>query len=401
MTKLSIGPGALVAAAFIGPGTVTACTVAGAGFGMALVWALVFATVATVVLQEMSARLGVAARLGLGEAMMAGAGSRPLRWAAASLVLVALGIGNSAYQAGNLTGAVLGVEAIAGPGHRRLLVALLAALAALALLSGSYRRIERLLIALVVLMALAFIGSAVLVRPDLSALVAGLVPRVPTGGLLTAVALIGTTIVPYNLFLHAAAARERWPAGDAAALSAARTDTGVCVGLGGLVSILILATAAATVFGSGAAIAGGADLARTIEPAFGSAARWLVGAGLFAAGLTSAITAPLAAAYAVAEVAGRPRRGLLFRSAALAVLAVGTMVALLGLDPVRLILVAQVANGVLLPVVAGFLLYTMNRGDLLGQHRNRLASNLLGGLVLVVSIGLGLRLVLRAMGIWP
>ncbi|MBX3724550.1 MAG: Nramp family divalent metal transporter [Xanthomonadales bacterium] len=401
MAKLSIGPGALVAAAFIGPGTVTACTVAGADFGMALVWALVFATVATVVLQEMSARLGVGARLGLGEALMAGAGARPLRWAVALLVLVALGIGNSAYQAGNLTGASLGVEALVGPVDRRLVVAVLALLAALALMSASYRRIERVLLVLVAVMALAFAGSAVLVRPDLSALFAGLVPKVPAGGLLTAVALIGTTIVPYNLFLHAAAARERWSASDGDALAAARIDTGASVGLGGLVSILILATAAATVFGTGATVTSGADLARSIEPVFGTAARWLVGAGLFAAGLTSAITAPLAAAYAVAEVAGRPPRGALFRGVALAVLLVGTAVALLGLSPVRLILLAQVANGILLPVVAGFLLYTMNRADLLGRHRNGPASNLLGAAVLLVTIGLGLRLVLRALGLWP
>ncbi|MDZ3822067.1 MAG: Nramp family divalent metal transporter [Pseudoxanthomonas sp.] len=401
MAKLSIGPGALVAAAFIGPGTVTACTVAGADFGMALVWALVFATVATVVLQEMSARLGVGARLGLGEALMAGAGARPLRWAVALLVLVALGIGNSAYQAGNLTGASLGVEALVGPVDRRLVVAVLALLAAPALMSASYRRIERVLLVLVAVMALAFAGGAVLVRPDLSALFAGLVPKVPAGGLLTAVALIGTTIVPYNLFLHAAAARERWSASDDDALAAARIDTGASVGLGGLVSILILATAAATVFGTGATVASGADLAGSIEPAFGPAARWLVGAGLFAAGLTSAITAPLAAAYAVAEVAGRPPRGALFRGVALAVLLVGTAVALLGLSPVRLILLAQVANGILLPVVAGFLLYTMNRADLLGRHRNGLASNLLGAAVLLVTIGLGLRLVLRALGVWP
>ncbi len=401
MAKLSIGPGALVAAAFIGPGTVTACTVAGADFGMALVWALVFATVATVVLQEMSARLGVGARLGLGEALMAGAGARPLRWAVALLVLVALGIGNSAYQAGNLTGASLGVEALVGPVDRRLVVAVLALLAAPALMSASYRRIERVLLVLVAVMALAFAGGAVLVRPDLSALFTGLVPKVPAGGLLTAVALIGTTIVPYNLFLHAAAARERWSASDDDALAAARIDTGASVGLGGLVSILILATAAATVFGTGATVASGADLAGSIEPAFGPAARWLVGAGLFAAGLTSAITAPLAAAYAVAEVAGRPPRGALFRGVALAVLLVGTAVALLGLSPVRLILLAQVANGILLPVVAGFLLYTMNRADLLGRHRNGLASNLLGAAVLLVTIGLGLRLVLRALGVWP
>lgn len=388
-------------AAFIGPGTVTACTVAGAGHGMALVWALVFATCATVVLQEMSARLGVGARLGLGQALVTGAGARSLRWAAALLVLVALGLGNSAYQAGNLTGAALGVEAIVGATNRPLVVLALAALAALALLSRSYRRIETLLLVLVAVMALAFAGSAILVRPDLSALLAGLLPTVPEGSLLTAVALVGTTIVPYNLFLHAAAARERWPAGDDRSLAAARIDTRLSVGLGGLVSILILSTAAAAVFGSGASIGGGADLARSIEPVFGAAARWLVGIGLFAAGLTSAITAPLAAAYAVAEVAGRPARGALFRTVALAVLATGTAVALLGLDPVRLILVAQVANGILLPVVAGFLLYTMNRADLLGRHRNGLPSNLLGGAVLLVTVGLGLRLVLRALGVWP
>ena len=70
--KLPIGPGALVAAAFIGPGTVTTCTLAGANFGFALVWALVFATLATMILQDMAARLGVMGRVGLGEALVGG-----------------------------------------------------------------------------------------------------------------------------------------------------------------------------------------------------------------------------------------------------------------------------------------------------------------------------------------
>jgi len=85
--KLTIGPGALVAAAFIGPGTVTACTRAGASFGFALVWALVFATGATIILQSMSARLGVAGRVGLGEAIVSGTDNRVLKWSAAGLVL--------------------------------------------------------------------------------------------------------------------------------------------------------------------------------------------------------------------------------------------------------------------------------------------------------------------------
>ena len=78
--KLTIGPGALVAAAFIGPGTVTACAIAGASFGFALVWALVFATVATIILQSMSARLGVAGRVGLGEAMVSRTDNPLLKW---------------------------------------------------------------------------------------------------------------------------------------------------------------------------------------------------------------------------------------------------------------------------------------------------------------------------------
>ena len=112
--KLSIGPGALVAAAFIGPGTVTACTLAGANFGFALLWALVFATFATMILQSMSARLGVGARLGLGEALMAGAGRTPVRYVIAGLVLAALGLGNAAYEGGNLSGGALGAEALLG-----------------------------------------------------------------------------------------------------------------------------------------------------------------------------------------------------------------------------------------------------------------------------------------------
>ncbi|MEL7130284.1 MAG: divalent metal cation transporter, partial [Pseudomonadota bacterium] len=112
--KLSIGPGALVAAAFIGPGTVTACTLAGANFGFALVWALVFATAATIILQSMAARLGVVARLGLGEAMMKGAGQPWLKIATAGLVLGALLVGNAAYEAGNLAGGALGLDAIFG-----------------------------------------------------------------------------------------------------------------------------------------------------------------------------------------------------------------------------------------------------------------------------------------------
>jgi len=396
--KLSFGPGALVAAAFIGPGTVTACTVAGASFGHALVWALVFATLATIVLQDMAARLGAGARRGLGEALMASVSGPIGKAGAAILVLLAIGVGNAAYEGGNLAGGVMGLEALLGEGTRRLLVAGLAIVAAGVLLIGAYKPIERILIALVLVMSLAFIISAILVRPDLSTFSAGLVPSIPDGAQLTAVALIGTTIVPYNLFLHASAARSHWT--DASKLSEARRDSAISIGLGGLVSILILSTAAGSLFVAGIEVSNARDMAIALEPAFGPAARYLVGIGLFAAGLTSAITAPMATAYAITEMfpakseSGQTGR---FRAIALTIVAIGAAISLLGIDAVSLIVTAQAANGLLLPIIAVFLLYVMNRKALLGDSVNGLAANIAGGLVILITLMIGLRGIWRAL----
>lgn len=400
--KLAIGPGALVAAGFIGPGTVTACTLAGANFGYALIWALVFATVATIVLQEMAARLGIVSGQGLAAAMTAPENGAIVRWSIIVLGVSALAVGNSAYEAGNLAGGALGLEGVLGTygvSHKMIVLALSATAAAF-LLFGHYRHIEKLLIGLVLLMSAAFAGSVLVTRPDLSGWIGGLRPAIPDGGLLTAIALIGTTIVPYNLFLHASTVRDRWPARSAESLKAARTDTAVSIGLGGLVSILILSTAAASLFGSGIAVSSAADMAVSIEPTYGPLARYLVGIGLFGAGLSSSITAPLATAYALSEFGGFKRNGRVFRTIALAVLLIGTIIALLGVRPVKVILFAQVANGLILPVIVTFLLVAMNRKGLLGDHVNGWLANLLGVAVLIITYGLGLRLILRALNVW-
>ena len=399
--KLSIGPGALVAAAFIGPGTVTACTLAGANFGYVLVWALVFATVSTIILQDMSARLGAGGRLGLGEALIQSVSAGWMKWVLGGLVFAALAIGNSAYEAGNLAGGALGADALFGdaaPG-KNLFVLALAGVAAIALIIGEYKWLERILVSLVIIMCGAFIVAVIIVRPDFSAMMGGLVPRIPNGGDLTAIALIGTTIVPYNLFLHAAAARRKWD--SEAGLADARRDSGFSIGLGGLVSILILSTAAATLFGAGIEISNAADMARAIEPAFGASGRYLVGIGLLAAGLTSAITAPMATGYALSELIGgdEAQRQRYFQITALIVLVIGTALSLLNIKPTQLILVAQYANGLLLPIVAVFLLWVMNRKALLGQHVNGLLSNLLGGAAVLITFGVGLRSILRAAGV--
>ena len=399
--KLNFGPGVLVAAAFIGPGTVTACTLAGANFGFALIWALVFATVATVILQDMAARLGAGAQMGLGEALMSSAPSSAVKWAAGGLVFAAFLIGNCAYEGGNLAGGALGLDALLSdnsPGQTPL-VAGLAVIAGILVLIGRYQILEKLLVGLVLVMSAAFILSIWFTRPDLGALFSGLWPRIPDGGTLTAIALIGTTIVPYNLFLHAAATRRKWP--DGKGTDEARQESAIAIGLGGLVSIFILSTAATTLFQSGLDVSNAADMARSIEPAFGASAKYLIGIGLFAAGLTSAITAPMATAFALTEIIGgnEARKSKLFRGTAIFVVVVGAAISLSGVRPIEMILIAQYANGLLLPIMAMFLLYIMNRRDLLGAHANSFVANLAGGGIVIVTLGLGLRSILRAAGV--
>jgi manganese transport protein len=397
----NIGPGAIVTAAFIGPGTVTACIIAGANFGYTLLWVLVFATITTIILQEMAVRLGVTTGKGLGENLRLTFETSIFKWPVFILIVTALYLGNAAYEGGNLSGAALGIQAIAGedPLVFRVAVISLFTTGAVCLWFGSYRQLEKLLIGLIVMMAMAFIISFLLVRPDLSALIDGITrPSIPEGSLLTVIALIGTTVVPYNLFLHATAAKNRWSGPEN--LSTARTDTVISISLGGLIMIAITGAAAASVFGTGLAISTAGDLATQLEPLFGTSAKLMLGLGLFAAGMTSTITAPLATAYAICEIFKFDSKvtSTKFRFITLSVLVAGAFLALTGIKPITIIMFAQFANGLLLPFVAIFLLIAMNRSSVLGKYSNGIIANGFGAIVILITAGLGLRLILRTLG---
>lgn len=405
----SLGPAALVTAAFIGPGTVTTCTLAGAGFGYALLWALVFSVAATMVLQEMTARLGIVARRDLGEALHQEFPAGPGRILSVILVISAIGIGNAAYETGNLLGGVLGMEAILGPvsskwsggNSSRILGPLLGVVAFFLLYFGSYKRLERVLVTLVVLMSVVFLATTVLIRPPLGEVLRGMfVPGIPAGSMLTIAGLVGTTVVPYNLFLHSAAVQEKWKGGEG--LGPARTDIRISILLGGVVSMSIVATSAAAFFGTGHEVSSAADLGMQLQPLLGRWATGFVSAGLIAAGLTSATTAPLAAAYAVTGILGwkKELKSGRFRAVWMVVLLAGIVLSALGFQPVPVIVFAQAANGVLLPVVAVYLMWIMNNRNLLGAHANSVGRNLAGAAVTLVAILLGMKSLGNVIGLF-
>ncbi len=401
----NIGPGTLVAAAFIGPGTVTVCTIAGVNFGFNLLWAMLISILATIFLQEMAARLGIISQKGLSEVIREEVKNPVFKSILIALILVAIVIGNSLYEAGNISGGVLGLETVLGsqnfmlgPFYVNGLSILIGIIAFALLYVGNYKFLETVLVSLVIVMSLSFLITAIITQPNLIEIFKGLVvPKLPENGLLTVIALIGTTVVPYNLFLHASLVKEKWTQPED--ISNVRKDTIISIALGGLVSMAIIISAASI---NSNTIANVSDLAKGLEPLYGAFAKYFLAIGLFAAGITSAITAPLAAAYVAKGCLGW--KGNLksknFRGVWIFILVLGILFSSLGVKPIQIIKVAQVANGLLLPLIAGILLWVMNKESVLGKFKNTKMQNFIGLCLLVFTIFLGLKSILKVLNVY-
>ncbi|WP_339685528.1 Nramp family divalent metal transporter [uncultured Nonlabens sp.] len=386
----NIGPATLIAAAFVGPGTVTVCTLAGANYGYSLLWALLLSIFATIILQEMAARLGLITGKGLPEILRSAISNKIIRVTLIVLVLAAIAVGNTAYEAGNLSGGVLGLQTIFGA--QWYFPLLLGAIAFALLFYGNYKVLEKVLISLVVIMGASFIATAIAIGPDFKEVFQGLfTPQINSDNILTIVGLIGTTVVPYNLFLHASLVSEKW--NMPSDLSAVRKDTVISVVLGGLVSMAIIIAATAL---QGTEVAGGAALASALEPVYGSWATYVFSVGILAAGITSAITAPLAAAYVVKGCLGWKgnMKSWSFRGVWIFILVIGVLFSSIGLKPLDIITFAQIANGLLLPIIAILLLWLVNQ-KLLGPFQNKLWQNIMAVIVILIAVILGAKTLLK------
>lgn len=362
----------IISAAFIGPGTVTTAASAGAGFKFSLLWALVFSTLATIVLQEAAARITIASGKNLGEiiALRYHQGGTAAR--IRLFLFLSLAFGCAAYQAGNILGAISGLLLFLDI-PRWVLTLMVAGLAGVLLWIGNFRMLANILGAIVAIMGIAFVYSAWHVDLSELALQQLFLPAVPEGSLVLVLGLVGTTIVPYNLFLASGISQGQ-------SITEMRLGISMAVLIGGIISIAIMlvgtqisgtfsfeALAAAM---SNASSAGGSGI--------------FFGIGLFAAGLSSAITSPLAAAVTAQSLFSAERgaqwvsQSRNFRFVWGSVLSIGLIFGLLDFRPIPVIILAQALNGLLLPVIAIFLILAVNDKRLLpSQYCNTFFSNLL------------------------
>ena len=394
-----VGPGAVVAAAFIGPGTVTSCFTSGASYGTTLLWAILFSTISVIIMQSMASRLGIVTGKGLGEALRTKYTSKVARILLAILGIAAIFIGNVAYETGNVSGAILGIQAVStGLDNQtwKIILALVVGIVAFILLySGSYKYIEKFLTALVVIMGLIFLVCAFASKPNWGNVFKGLfVPSAPDGSSwMTIAALMGTTVVPYNIYLHASSSAKKWnnPEVD---IKTSMVDSVLAIGLGGIISMAIIICASSLLGNPAADIATGKTMAMSLTPLLGSWATVIFGIGLFAAGFSSAITAPLSAAFASSGILGwgEDMKKWRFKIIWIIVLGFGIVATCtLGKSPAEIILFAQAANAFLLPITGVLLLIACNDKNMMGKYKNGIVINILAIIVIGVFLFIAAR----------
>ena len=389
----NIGPGIIVTSAFIGPGTVTLCVLSGIEFGYSLIWCIVFSIIATCYLQEISSRLGIISRKGLSE-IITDIDNNFIRKIAVSFIFLSLFIGNTAYESGNISGTSMGLETFIGSSslnifnHKiNLNPIFIGFILILIVGNGSYKVFEKFLVILVSIMSLTFIFLAIISKPKVSDLLNGLVPSVDDNNFIYVIGLIGTTVVPYNLFLHSYVSKNKWKNRDDYKNSI--FDTIISIVFGGIISLsIIITSASAHNLFNPTEIKNAVDLGSQISPILGNSSKYFISIGLFCAGITSSITAPIATSYALSGIFKyKPKwEDPSFKKISYTVIIIGVLFSSLSYQPIVIIKFAQFINGLFLPLIAGFLLWSINKKKIMGDFTNSDRYNLLGIIIIIISL---------------
>lgn len=384
----------VVAAAFIGPGTVTTATKAGAAYQFDLLWALVFSTFACLLLQEASARITINSGLNLGQAIAKQFEGRSSKVLILALVIGAIILGSAAYETGNILGSIAGLSLILNIPKPVMIIGI-GILAFLALSLHSISVIAKIMGGVVFLMGIAFLTTALQLNPStLSILKGSFIPTIPhaEGAGLLVLGLIGTTVVPYDLFLGSGILDKKQT------IKEMRFGLSVAVLLGGVISMSIMTVG--TIITNDFTYE---SLSQALTQKIGVSAVYIFGIGMFAAGFSSAITAPLASAITARSLFNNNNnkkwktKGLYFRLIYTGILLIGLIFGIADVKPIPAIILAQALNGFILPLISIFLIYVINDPVLMGRkNTNAWLLNILMTIVIGVTLIIGIINILKA-----
>jgi NRAMP (natural resistance-associated macrophage protein)-like metal ion transporter len=366
-----LGPGMITANAGNDAGGIATFASVGAEFGYQLLWVLIPITISLGIVQEMCARMGAVTGKGLADLIREQFG---VRWTA--LIMLALLIANAGVTVSEFVGIAAATELFGLP--RFISVPFAAILIWWLIVKGSYQRVERAFL----LMSLVFLGyivSAFLSKPEWSEVAVGLVRptfRFEQAFLFSFVAIIGTTISPYmQVFVQSSVVEKGVTEED---YSKTKIDVWVGTIFAVLIVFFIVVSTAATLHKYSIQVETAADAARALSPLAGRYAELLFGIGLFGASMLAAGVLPLATAYSISEALGFEKgvsrsfkEAPIFLGTFTFLVAVGASIAVIpNLPLIRVLLVTQVINGLLLPFVLFAILRLVNNKELMGSRVN-------------------------------
>ena len=385
-----VGPGVITGFAGNEAGGVTTYSSIGAHFGFSLLWLLLVASIGLGVIQEMCSRMGITTGQGLSDLIRERFG---VRWTI--LAMLVLIVANGSNVVAEYAGIAASVELLGVP---RIVSVPLAALGVWSLVVFfSYRIVERVLFVLV----LAFIAypiSVFILKPDWPVVMSGFIPSLPTSpsALVFALALVGTTITPYLLFYMQASVVDKGV--DRQSASYARVDVFLGAALAGVFAFFIIVVTGTVLYPAGIQVTSAEAAAQALVPLAGERAGLLFAVGLCGASLLGAVVMPLSTSYAICEAFGWEsgisknfREAPVFMSLFTLLLVLGAVVVLIpGISLIPLIISAQIANGVLLPVILVFILRLATDRRVMGDAVNGRLSTVLGWSVVAIAGSLSL-----------
>jgi len=388
-----VGPGFITANVDNDAGGIATYSVAGAQFGYTLLWTMIPITIALVIIQEMSARMGAVTGKGLSDLIREEFGLR-----VTFLLMLALFVTNFFNVVCEFAGVASSFELF---GISKYIVVPLAALIVWAIVvHGTYSSVEKVFL-LASGFYIAYIASGVMAHPDWKAAALSTVTRPESSGfrnygyLSMIIGLAGTTLAPWMQFYLQASVVEKGV--TAKQYNASRLDVIIGCLFAAIVAWFIVVACAATLHSVGKyAINDGAAAAEALRPLAGNGAYLLFAAGLFNASLFAASILPISTAYAVCEGLGlesgldkRFDEAPAFYWLYTALIVLGAGVVLIPHFPLfRVMVLSQVANGVLLPFVLIFVLLLINDRELMGKYTNSRWYNVVSWMTVGIMIAL-------------
>jgi len=390
-----LGPGVITASAGNDAGGIATFASVGADHGYKLLWLLIPLTVSLGIVQEMCARMGAVTGKGLSDLIRERFGVR-----CTVLVMLALLIANGGVTVSEFVGVAAAMELFGVAPYISVPIAAIAIW--WLVVKGSYQRVERVFL----IMSLVFLGyivSAFLAHPQWGTVLRETVRpglELRPAYIFTLVAVVGTTISPYmQVFIQSSVVEKGIRAEN---YSLTRADVWIGTIFAILVVFFIVVSTAATLNPRNEHVDSAAEAARALRPFAGAYAEALFAIGLFGASMLAAGVLPLATAYSISEafgfekgVSSNFREAPIFLGIFTFLVALGALIAIIpGLPFIRVLLITQVINGLLLPVVLIAVLRLVNDRELMGAHINGLTYNLAAWLTTIIVSALSLLLIL-------